>query len=390
MKELIYCEKNKLSPVGGPYGYLFNLYCGLQSIPNNKIYFLNDEALVSNNRKEKASFNGFKATIKKKIWPYYFIGSILFGHGRSKEKLKAYNVIHFHSTIDLYKCRKSLKKYNGYVLLTSHSPEAWHLEAIELIKKLYIPFKKKIKKKLEKVDEYAFEKCDFVVFPCKDAMEPYLHTWSYFNNHYDEIIKKTKFVLTGIQKPGRIVPENLDVSFNNKFKVCFIGRHNEIKGYDVLLNAAKILNDQKDIQFIIAGKEGPIYHSPELENWTELGWTNNPLGVIKSCDVFVLPNRETYFDIVLLEALAIPTVVLISDSGGNKYFKKFNSNAITYFQTGNSYDLADKICQLKSEKKTFAYRKKEAMEIFDANFTAEVFAHNYLELIKSIFLGREG
>lgn len=387
MKELIYCEKNKLSPVGGPYGYLYNLYCGLQMISNNEIYFLNNNARDKSNRKQKPNYNKFTSTIKKRIWPYYFIMSLLFGFGKSKEKLDNYNVVHYHTTVDLYKCRRSLKKYKGYILLTSHSPEAWHLEASELVKKLHMPFKKSIIKKIEKIDEYAFENCNFVVFPCREAMEPYLHTWRYFADHYDEIIKKAKFILTGINKPSKIIPENLDISFNNKFKVCFVGRHNEIKGYDILLNAAKILNRQEDIQFIIAGREGPIYHSSDLKNWKELGWTNNPLGVIKSCDIFVLPNRETYFDIVLLEALSIPTVVLISDSGGNKYFKKFDSNAITYFETGNAHDLANKICQLKEQKKTFDSRREEASDIFEANFTSKVFADNYLNLIRSIYLG---
>ena len=81
----------------------------------------------------------------------------------------------------------------------------------------------------------------------------------------------------------------------------------------------KILEEYKNVYFLIAGKEGPLYRLKH-ERWIEVGWIDNPQNIINAADVFVLPNEETYFDIVLLETLAVGKVIIASRTGGNKYF----------------------------------------------------------------------
>lgn len=43
--------------------------------------------------------------------------------------------------------------------------------------------------------------------------------------------------------------------------ISYVGRHNEIKGYDALKEIGKHLLDANDSAYVfIAGTEGPLYH----------------------------------------------------------------------------------------------------------------------------------
>lgn len=64
--------------------------------------------------------------------------------------------------------------------------------------------------------------------------------------------------------------------------------------------------------------------------WKEVGWTNDSQSIIAASDVFVLPNRETYFDIIMLEVLSCGKIVIASRTGGNKYFEKIGAKGVFY------------------------------------------------------------
>ena len=63
----------------------------------------------------------------------------------------------------------------------------------------------------------------------------------------------------------------------------------------------------------------------KTDHWIEVGWTNDPHSLIAASDVFVLPNHETYFDLILLEVLSLGVPVVMSRTGGNKFFEQFNN-----------------------------------------------------------------
>lgn len=46
-------------------------------------------------------------------------------------------------------------------------------------------------------------------------------------------------MVTGIQTKKLIKPKNLPLLNKKDFVVTYIGRHNQVKGYDLLLKAAK-------------------------------------------------------------------------------------------------------------------------------------------------------
>ncbi|WP_172997013.1 glycosyltransferase, partial [Lactobacillus helveticus] len=173
---------------------------------------------------------------------------------------------------------------------------------------------------------------DYIVFPCEEAEEPYSHFWKEFDEFKQKNKSKFKYIPTGIDQCVATVTSDKVFSKyeipNNSFVVSFVGRHNEIKGYDNLKVIGKnIISTIANSYFLIAGNENPL-HGLDNKRWIEAGWTNDPYSLINASDVFILPNKETYFDLVFLEVLSLGKTIVASKTGGNKYFERFKSSGI--------------------------------------------------------------
>ena len=120
MKVLLYKCENELAPIGGPFGYLYSI------------------------KKYRDDINDSELLFKEKDWKYNksiidkIVGHLVYPNSRSArniyftlskrfpnkvEMLNKYDIVHFHSTEDMFRERKNLSKYNGIVVLTSHSPK---------------------------------------------------------------------------------------------------------------------------------------------------------------------------------------------------------------------------------------------------------------------------
>lgn len=380
MKELIYFPENELKPTGGPRGYLYNLNKGLEEIGEKSIFFLPPQKKTSNKNK-----------IKEWI-PYRLLqlkNAIRFSN-LDKEKdpvmvdFSEYDIIHFHRTDDLYRCREQLEKYNGKIVLTSHAPCARHVELSNLL----APVDKKIFAKkltgLEQMDAYAFRKADYVVFPCADAEEPYFHTWNNYENVRME--EKLRYLPTGIEKcvakkTKNEVREKYGIP-QDAFVVCYVGRHNEIKGYDIVKSVGKKLLQNENNYVMIAGKEEPL-KGLNHDRWIEVGWTNDPHSIIAAADVFILPNRETYFDLIMLEVLSLGQIIVASRTGGNKYFEQFDCEGIQLYQTEK--ELEQKIKEIQNMSLQDRKKMMRAnLDLYEKNFTVKTFAQKYVDLMRSL------
>ena len=105
--------------------------------------------------------------------------------------------------------------------------------------------------------------------------------------------------------------------------------------------------------------------------------------MIAASDVFLLPNRETYFDLILLEVLSLGVPVVLSNTGGNKYFKKFQTKGLLFYSTLD--EARENLRYLKSlsrEARTAA--GKELSELFQKHFSVEPFTRKYLEIVAAI------
>lgn len=391
MKILMWDYNIEIKNSGGPSGYLYNIKTYITENNINKIVFLRDIINKENKPKHKTSF--FQKIINcitkdyKQIrswYTKYYIKDVDI-------EINKYDFIHFHSTKDLYIAQSNLKHYKGKIILTSHSPQPATEEMIngfslimQSLKGIYIHF-------LFKKEISIWDKADYIMFPVEGALEPYTKH-KVFKEYYLKNKEKFIFCPTAIlDNRNNHIDKNYFLKKigipNDSFIVTYIGRHNQIKGYDILKKIGQnILQQNKQVFFIIAGEEKPIKRLKN-SNWKELGWINYGRDLINISDLFILPNRETYFDLIALEVLREGTPLLLTRTGGNKYFEQIypKHKGLFYFETNPiDYNTISKTIHLLSNKNYLQECRESNRQLFLKNFEISTFVKRYLELINKL------
>lgn len=391
---------------GGPPTYLYNLK---QSVVNNKlgdsIIFLADLISAQDSKEnKKIQRTQYRRQFLKKIFEefgkknnlfnnliiFLFIMRLWFGiytvNKFIRSSLNTYNYIHFHSVFTMCLCKKMLRQFKGKIILTTHCPELPHLEYLH---DLGISLKNVWRinlKYLELFEKIAFAKADYMIFPCKEALESYYNTDEYFENIITE--NKVKYLPTCIMPASYKLPRN---SIRSKYGIAesevvliFIGRHNVIKGYDLLLEFGKyVLSNYNNVTFVIAGKQYPL-EGLHNDKWLEIGWTDDPYSLINASDLFILPNKETYFDLILLEVLSLGKSVLLSYTGGNKYFERYNLTGLMYFEKCNITDMIDVFEKNYKNVQLWDSYGSLNKKMFEDNFNINMFSDNYANIINEL------
>lgn len=386
-KILIWFEKKSLKPEGGPAGYLYNLNSFIEKRNITNISYKPKFKKIGKLKKKLKRYFYKKICNKQNYNKKELLMSLKVYEKINEEKLENFKLVHFHDTKELF---KNNDKIRGIKILTSHSPQLRSLEELEtLYDKETLEKEKKFIEEYKKYDYIAFEKADYIIFPCVEAMEPYekdIVVKKILKKKLNE--KRIKFLLTGIEyKEIQRDEEYFYKKYNipkGSIVVTYIGRHNEIKGYDILVKAGKILLEKyENLYFIIAGKENEKIEKISHPRWKEIGWTKEGFNLMKNCDLFILPNRETYFDLIFLELLSQNTTILCSETGGNKYFKKYNSEKINFFESENIDSLVFQFEKLYSNLKELKENNSNE-KIYFENFTLDIFGENYLKIIEEI------
>lgn len=371
---LVFLEEGKLSPRGGPYGVGYYIHREVLETKCDSIDFLPDR--IIDNKKN------LMADIKK------FASMFICPNKKPPVDFEQYNAVHFHTARDLYLSRKMLNGYDGTVLLTSHSPEPPAIETMHRIGNRVPSFLYSfLYRWFERADRYAFTRADYIIFPCEEAEEPYIKHWKYFGDYKAKNPEKFKYVLTGIAdcKPSRL-PEEIRAEQgidNDRFIISFVGRHNVVKGYEDLKKIGLALFNIEDKSVImVAGKQESI--SPlDNQRWIEIGYTTDAYSYINASDIFVLPNKETYFDLVMLEVLSLGKPVVASRTGGNRYFEKIGAKGVFLYDT---IEEAKEIIMSLEKMSQDDLQKigQNNKEIFEERFTSREMFESYKALLLKI------
>ena len=384
-KVLIYFDEKKIKPCGGPAGYLYNLRNELQKKGIENISFLHG---ASGFEKKKGIF----AKLPKWFQDGYHVAKRvrnvrnMKAGGSATVDFSQYDAIHFHDTFSLYTVRNQLKDYKGKIIVQSHSPKPYYLEMMDKAKGIEKKIYKHQETFLKSVEETAFRLADYIIFPCPEAEEPYYNNMDSYAAIHEGKKDDYRYLLTGISDIS-VKEDKIRERYHipqDAFVISYVGRHNETKGYDLLKEIGKSFLDKNPNTYVlVAGKEEPL-KGLQHERWIEIGWTNNPHAIIQESDVFLLPNRETYFDLVLLEVLAVGKIVVASNTGGNKYFKRYGDEAAI-----SLYDSVEEAEHILAEYSQMSREERGALDgknrrIYEKYFTSEIFAENYLNILEEI------
>ena len=393
MKEkiLVFYPKSDKKPAGGPNAVCY-FYNKEQEIRNDSYFELlnikenNQELHIREQNIEKLPL--FLAKLYYNIKEVIKVIVLLYGnYPVDKFDFKKYDIVHFHTAISLYLYRKQLSSFRGKILIQSHTPQPPSQELLANLPKFIKYIIPNLEKKYERIDRFAFSRADYIIFPCPEAEEPYINNWSYYKTIKEQKKESYRYVLTGIpasvpKRTSEDIRSELNIQVSD-FMICYVGRHNEVKGYDSLKSIGiKFLKHHNDAWFVCAGKEEPIKRL-EHPRWIEIGWTTDAHSYIYAADVFVLPNKETYFDIVMLEILSLGKIVIASRTGGNKYFEKMKCEGVFLYNTEDeAINLLNKVKLMNvSERKELGEKNKEFYEKYH---TVAAMYDSYIDLLKEI------
>lgn len=387
MKVLVWTKNFELKNSGGPMGYCYNIKSYLDECPCESIDFYPSVGTAAESQQRQMP--GLKRLISKFLssckYTEFFI--VLYRYYVKKIELnesdrnllEKYDFVHVHLMSEVLQTFQYYKG-NAKVVLTTHTPEPMIDELIGRFNvRFFMKFFPFVRTFCLKKEALAYQKADYVMFPVPEAKEPYANRSRILAGALNGLAQKTFYVPTSINMLHE-EPVNSDLlgKYNipkDAMKVCYVGRHNEIKGYDFLRKMAKEMWKREDVYFIVGGTQSPLKGLDD-KRWIELGWVKTP-ELLNCIDVFILPNKETYFDIILLEVLRQGTPVIISETGGNKWFALKNLEGIKCFKYGDVEGCVSLIQQYSSLKRNGRLR-----EIGDSNkayFCRELSMPNYIK-----------
>ena len=156
-------------------------------------------------------------------------------------------------------------------------------------------------------DQRYYEACDAVITVSESCRNCFLRT-------FPQLEEKT-YILENITSADHILQrgnETMELEFgqNTSTKILSVGRLNHQKGFDIAIDAAKLLCDaEMDFLWLVVGEGSErenLQQQIDINGVSDcfklVGAKDNPYTYIKACDLLVQPSRVEGKSIVLDEA----------------------------------------------------------------------------------------
>lgn len=215
--------------------------------------------------------------------------------------------------------------------------------------------------------------------------------------------KKITVILNGAEKLKKCSDDEKEASYkrfgitDNDYVVSIMARLESYKGHKFLLEAVKILKDDKiPIKAVIAGTGN---YEQELKAYAaELGieketvfagFVDDVKGLLAITDVQANASYGTEAtSLALLEGMSLGIPAVVSDFGGNPGVIADGENGFI-FESKNSTQMAEKLKELYRNSQKYDYMSRKAVEIFNEKFTAGVYAGNIENIYTSVLEGEK-
>ncbi|MGL5087625.1 MAG: glycosyltransferase, partial [Clostridium sp.] len=152
--------------------------------------------------------------------------------------------------------------------------------------------------------------------------------------------------------------ENMELD-ESEFNIVTVGRLVTVKGYDLAVNAAKLLKESGyKFKWYIIG-EGP--QRSEIENQIKenkvenefilLGTKTNPYPYMKNCNLYVQTSRREGFGLTVIEAKILKSVIITTNF--NTATELIENNKDGYIVSKNSVNIYDAIVNVMTNTKEY-------------------------------------
>lgn len=245
-------------------------------------------------------------------------------------KASNYKFIYFHDVWTLKSCLPLIRP-DQIILFQPHCPEL-PSEEIES-QKVFSPGDIEWTKEAQRD---AFSRANILIFPN-----------SYVLDIYGSLLSHASKIFY-INSAARKVTHLRHFPLNEKIHLLYIGRRNKIKGFDLILEGFReAYKQRKDINLLLLGSG----QETNLEGVYDIGFTDAVHQWIYNCDFVVNCNRQSYFDLSVLETLSIGTPIILTDTNGHHQLVEDGSAGIINMGPPDSTALKEVLLSSKIKKK---------------------------------------
>ncbi|MCR8678878.1 MULTISPECIES: N,N'-diacetylbacillosaminyl-diphospho-undecaprenol alpha-1,3-N-acetylgalactosaminyltransferase [Campylobacter] len=214
---------------------------------------------------------------------------------------------------------------------------------------------------------------------------------NYMLNHH--LIPKSKVIRiksVGVDA-NKFNPQILNpYNFNSDKKIILmVARALKDKGVMEFYQAARILKDRDDCQFVFVGSSDPNNPSSIDEsflsstNVTHISWSDEIANMLVSCYMFVLPSYKEGFARTILEAMSMAKPSVVSNCDGCvEAIDDGVSGLICKIR--DPVDLANKIATLLDDSLLATKMGKNARDIVLANYNQPLITTKYIKFYKAL------
>ena len=171
---------------------------------------------------------------------------------------------------------------------------------------------------------------------------------------------------------------------NSVFTLVFLSRVEQKKGLDNLIDVLPSINFNYHIKIAGDGEKSYATHLKERiqslkldEKFEWVGWLNKEkFDFLAAADLFILPSYNENFAVVVLEAIASGTPVLISNKVGLSDF--VNQHRLGWVYDGSQRDLLEKLDIAYKDSEIKDHVKTNGLNFIKAYFDSTLLAQSYI------------
>lgn len=162
----------------------------------------------------------------------------------------------------------------------------------------------------------------------------------------------------------------------NKLKLIAVGRLVPLKNFDLLVRAiADVINMGMNDLFVLIAGEGEertrleeLIRDLGIKSYVKLlGLRHDIMGLMKACDLFVMPSSYEGLSLAMIEAMACGLPIIASDVRGLKDYITNEQNGLL-FPAGDHKALAKRILKLANNRKLRSKLSQGARGSFEKEY----------------------
>lgn len=186
--------------------------------------------------------------------------------------------------------------------------------------------------------------------------------------------------------------ESFDVSTRSPAILLSYGRFVKKKGFDILIEALKVVRDSGYNVRLVLGGDGPEKGNLEekvgklglMDCVQFYGWVEDVASFLSLGQMFVLPSLDEPFGIVILEAMSQGNTIISSKAKGP--LEILSEKNAWMFDVGKVAAMAEGIIKALDYKSESLEKARSAKSDFDKKYSHEIIVPQYISLFKKMHL----